>query len=615
MRRFLWLVPVLAMAGGVFWLKPGDAQQAIPNYDQEPNKLIDRKLVEPNPGDPQWLVDGKFYDVGRNPEPKPGQGGPPSGSTPTEWGDYRFRVTHIKFDYSPDVGPGDEPGEGLEIQYRHSSGPGNQLAHILDDRVKGEWIYKWSDDPDKGRHEPALYACKESVKVKVRIECANPIASAEIGAKQVTPSSGQRPDWRDVNRTRVDFIETAPGSNRWVSKGPLNDPSDPSQGFSEYVDMSLSAPIRDDINKTQCIWQWYVDGTSAAGNPPGTPRYAKDVCKNNMEGWEINRSEGYEVVTNPDDGTTTEVEVPHTFYTVLGKPNNPYYRIPDGPLTTAFPWVTALEFAIVTDVKLAGIKKSASVINSQTGEVAEVGAADKIANFCYKDYGLSYSHRGDGPMWVDASSLGQRAHYFFNFTSFINSGGNRVVICFDQACSVATLIDLTCGVDATVHWLPEFGYVNKTGFVGGQECNNPFWEKAGFVTDKIVPEDDTMWRVDAGGLVKRSAFACHCWCEANRGTVYDATVGKLGASAAALIVAGRTAYRAQVCDVSQTNPPWRDDERVPLKRNGWNPTSPPEPWLVAGYQDANYAIDVDDEGDAVTHANFARIKTKDIEIG
>ncbi len=211
MRRFTGLCygAVLAMAVGVLGFSPDRVGAVPPPYDADDNKLIDQKLGKITQGDPQWLVDGKFYNVGRNPDPLPG-------NPQTDWGDYRFRVTHIKFDYSKDIGMVDEPGEGLELQYDRGSGRGFELDHIQDQRGKGEWIYRWADDPDKGRHEPALYACKEAVKIKVRIECADPIASAEVGAKQVPLARGQVLAWRDVNRTRVEFMQKIPGQVKGI---------------------------------------------------------------------------------------------------------------------------------------------------------------------------------------------------------------------------------------------------------------------------------------------------------------------------------------------------------------------------------------------------------------
>lgn len=220
------------------------AQAAPPPYDSDDNKLIDRKLAQVFSGDSDYIKDGRFYDVGRNPDP--------TGQLPlTDYGDYRFRVTHIKFDLSPDIGPDDVPGEALELQYNHS----RTLKHIDEARAKGEWIYKWvTTERHAGRNEPALYVCKEQAKIHVRVECAAPVSSAEIGAKEVDTGAGAQ--WVDVKPKVVEF-QDLPGhvGKVWVSKGPPNDPNNPAAGFSEYVTLDLAAPIKDSINKSECIWQ------------------------------------------------------------------------------------------------------------------------------------------------------------------------------------------------------------------------------------------------------------------------------------------------------------------------------------------------------------------------
>ena len=397
----------------------GQQPPAPISYDQDGNKLIDRKAAEIHLGDPKWLVDGRFYDVGRNPDPMPGNG-------QTDYGDYRCRITHIKFDISPDVGAGDVPGEGLQLD----SSWKRESKHVGDGRAKGEWIYKWADDPAAGRHEPALYACKETIQIQVRIECANAIASAHVGAKEVVVP-GEKPQWRDVAKTHVEFKEKIKGK-LWVSKGPPLDPNDPTAGHSEYVTMQLERPIRNDINRSLCTWQWYVDGTSSAGTPPGTPRFAKDVCKNKLEGWEINRSEGYDQQTD-DKGNTIDVLVPHTFYTVLGKPTDPWYRVfvaTPNQLFKAFPWVEAMEFAIVQRVRLAGVVDSDQ-------------AANGVADFCYARYGQTYDHVEGRAAWVSmGGKCGEIPVYDYEFRKYVEIGANREINCYDQACAVTTLIAL-----------------------------------------------------------------------------------------------------------------------------------------------------------------------------
>jgi hypothetical protein len=171
------------------------AQGAPPPYDSDNNKLIDQKLAPVFTADSDYVKNGRFYDMGRNPDPMPGYAA-------CEYGDYRFRVTHIKFDLSADVGTGDVTGEGLEVWKTHTL----KLEHVNEGRTKGEWIYKWvTSEPDAGRNEPALYACQETCKIMVRIEASSsaPVASAQVGAKQLAMAGGT--EWVDVQPKLVSF--------------------------------------------------------------------------------------------------------------------------------------------------------------------------------------------------------------------------------------------------------------------------------------------------------------------------------------------------------------------------------------------------------------------------
>lgn len=608
MRRTYWRSGLLSLVSLVcaFALVTTDkstaGQAAPPPYDADGNRLIDRQVAQTHQGDPDYIKDGKFYDVGRNPDPKPG-------FQQTTSGDYRFRVTHIKFDISSDDGPADVPGEGLELWYHGSWG--GRLDHLKDGRSRGEWVYRWatSEGSVAGRNEPALYACKDAVKVMARIESASQVASAHIGAKQVV-AQGQGAQWVDVKAKKVEFQESARHPNQvWVSKGAPNSPDDPTQGFSEYVELHLAAPIKDSINKSECIWQWYVDRILTLGGQPGDEWVAGTVCNGTMDGWEINRSEGYRETLDAD-GNVIFNPVPHTFYTVLGKPASPFYRPMSSGSNAALeiPFVTALDFAIVTEVKLAG-------------EASSINARERIARFCFAEYGLHYDHEGGAARFLDSAtmgSMGSRDLYWFDFQSFLLRGRGAKVNCVDQACAVATLMDLVSGVDAEVEWLPEFGYVSPSNFVGNAappRCNNPFFEDGAFVSTPLVGDDDTRWRMDDAGKMKRSLFSFHTWVNAG-GLIYDATVGpQQDASAQPVpeiptLVADHASYRTARCDVSSTGPIWRDDERVPQARSeNYGAISPAVPWLESGYDDEGTVYEI-----KVQHADFLRRSTKSLNL-
>lgn len=242
---------------------------------------------------------------------------------------------------------------------------------MTDAKAKGEWIYKYATfDPDAGRNEPALYVTGKACKVQVRIECAAAVHHAYVGAKELRdPYWGSTPNdqfprkWLDVERTRVDFREKLPGAV-WVSQGPqIGSDKNGNPIYSEYVDLPLAGDTRADINRSDIIWQWYVTGVSA------TPIWmdewwAHNVSLTGTDGWAINKSGKYENVTIIDPrGNPQKVEMvfPHRFYTILERSQYPWYDALDASNLEGYagnrkPWITALEFAIVTPgrVTLAG---------------------------------------------------------------------------------------------------------------------------------------------------------------------------------------------------------------------------------------------------------------------
>ena len=255
------------------------------------DNLIGQKIAQLFSADPNpYVTGGRFYDVGRNPAPN-------TGYARSDYGDYRFRVTHIKFDWKANQSsvtlPDGTTGTATsydEAQTMMDSWSMN-LAHVEDSKAKGEWIYKYANfDSAAGRSEPALYVTGRAVSVQVRVECAAPLVYACIGAKELrapqpagTPNASFPTNWRDVIKSRVDFVEKMPGQ-LWVSKGVQSGTD--KQGnpvFSEYVELPLSANTRADVNRSDIIWQWYADQV----NPTGlaTDEWtAATVCAGNLDG-------------------------------------------------------------------------------------------------------------------------------------------------------------------------------------------------------------------------------------------------------------------------------------------------------------------------------------------
>lgn len=189
---FLFIATIcLGFTGGF----PANGQAAPPPslpHDTNCDSLIDKKVARTDRlVDDPIVVDGRFYDVGRNPDPV--------GTLPkTDYGDFRFRVSHIKFDWKDNVGtgPAGQPiptfDEGFNLRRDNTAGDLGKYEHRIDQKSRGEWIYQFytPDGAHAGRNEPALYAAgKKGVNLKVRVECANPVNYAWVG------------DWRTSSTT------------------------------------------------------------------------------------------------------------------------------------------------------------------------------------------------------------------------------------------------------------------------------------------------------------------------------------------------------------------------------------------------------------------------------
>lgn len=580
-------------------------------YDPWNDKLIGQKMAQLFGGDPNpYVTGGAFYDVGRNPTPK-------RGFPQTSYGDYRFRVTHIKFDWKNNQTTVTDPitgatttatsyDEAQTIQYAYS----NQLAHVSDGKAKGEWIYKYNTfDADAGRSEPALYVTSKAVKVQVRVECAAPLHYAYIGAKELrdpqphgTPNGSYPTKWRDVTKTKVDFVEKISGQV-WVSKGAQTG-TDP-QGnpiYSEYVELPLSANTKAEVDRSDIIWQWYADKVSATGLAQDEWT-AATVSTGGEDGWETNKSGEYVTQTIIDalgDPQTVEVVLPHRFYTVLDRPKYPWYDAADQSDQEAYggnrkPWVVALDFAIADAGKV-----------ELRGETMLSSVAAKVTNFCYKGYSLEYSHIGAPAGYVycggNAITAFATVHVFvFLFSNWlVGFPYTKSINCHDQALAVTTLTALIGG-DANYTTMEPFGYVTPSDFVGtnprGDNCNNPFFEIAGvFVVDGLVGADDTCWRTTALNERKRSIFNVHAWMEMSN-LVFDATAGAANSNSPRMGIS-RAAFKTAAIDLSHTAvAPWEDNEEMaakldasgrfiaPAKNPGPPPTDDPDPNYKNGDMD------------------------------
>jgi hypothetical protein len=568
-----------------FASNPVDILAADPPYVPPPpagyvtwdDNLIPQKLGQIFSADPDpYVKQGRFYDVGRNPAPI----SPPAAVQPTDYGDWRFRVTHIKFDWKPNGDTGYDEAQTMMFD------KGENLDHVEDGKVKGEWIYKYANfDKAAGRSEPALYVAGKDAVVQVRIESANPVKYAYVGAKELrapylsggTPSAAS---WLDVKKTAVPFRETSPGSDIWVSYSRVqvgdDEDGNPIYEESEYVNLELDGTIKSVVDRSDIVWQWYVDQVNntnelAQANPINEWTAAV-VCLGTKDGWAINKSGEYATQELVDDeGNTTEVEVvlPHRFYTILDKSKYPWYDQVDGSNAEGQqgnqkPWAKALDFAIVDagKIELRGY-----------GSISAV--AERVAEFFYADFGLFYAHNGGVAKWVYTAGHTSVPIYapvsvFEFYLSECLAGVNSKVNCHDLALAVATLTALIGG-EAKYTSMEPFGYVNPSDFIGteprGNNCDNPFFDIVGvYASDGNVGDDDTIWRFGPAPalLRKRSLFSVHAWMELSN-LVYDATAGAAGSGSPRTGLT-RANFKTAAIDLSHTAVnPWEDNEEMAVE--------------------------------------------------
>lgn len=553
------------------------------------DNLIGQKLAQIFPGDPDpYVTEGRFYDVGRKPDPV----SPPA----TDYGDYRFRVTHIKFDWKKnDITPVNDDGSLGTPTFSYDEAQtmmysaGSDLDHVKDDKVKGEWIYKYATfDDDKGRSEPALYVADKRATIKVRIECAAPVKYAYVGAKELRapyPQGGQPADaqWLDVKKTPVAFTPLIVDPNTGATLVAVSTAQEqvgtdadgnPIYQTTEYVELPLDGTIKSKVDRSDIIWQWYVDRINPV-NPITAPVIANEwtaavVCKGKKDGWAINKSGEYSTIeiTN-DDGETQEFDnvLPHRFYTILDRSKYPWYDADDGSDQEGKngerkPWANALDFAIVEAgrIELRGFSSIPTV-------------ATRVTEFFYRDFGLNYAHDGSAAIWVyDASqnaiSVWVSVAVFEFHLGWCMTGVNQTVNCHDQALATATFTALIGG-EAKYTTMEPFGYVTPSDFVGasypeGNDCNNPFFNIVGtFPSTGKVDDDDTIWRIGPAPalLRKRSLFKVHAWMEMSS-LVYDATMGAANSNDPRVGMT-RADFKTAAIDLSHTAVnPWEDNEEM-----------------------------------------------------
>ncbi|MBX3458614.1 MAG: hypothetical protein KF696_01465 [Planctomycetes bacterium] len=401
-------------------------------------------------------------------------------------GDHTFRITHIKFDHKgPDANDAMLPTDGLNIRRDAAS----DLQHLGNGQGEGEWIRS-------SRNEEACYISSKAVTIKVRIECDDYVRTARSHATQLgfdpTLPPSLKP-WTEVTDTLVNFKESAPGSGLWVSFN-----NSPGVTDVEYVEFPLDGLTKSKIGKWRCTWQWKVkdvDSTTPAEPPDPNPQQ-------------------YDV---EDTG-------PHTFYTVLDTPFEPWYS--GGDVTD--PWIKALDFCIV-ELFPAGIR----YLDVAAAQITDAIWLRAIPRYDHDQSQLQSRYvpdvsRLNPPLTVIPGEAESTLQLKFMLTDFIH-GDHRLGDCFDLAAAVQTCANLM-GVRGRFARLGAFGYINPVEFIAplswlDGKKNNPFHDRPGNSPIPLTGLDYLYEDVNpVDGLFDRSYFIIHTYVVYG-GKALDATVG------------------------------------------------------------------------------------------
>lgn len=423
-------------------------------------------------------------------------------------GDHTFRVTHIKFDH---VGADRNPTDGLNIRRDRA----NDLQHRGNGRGEGEWI--------RGgvRNEEALYIAGKNVTIKVRIECDNYVKSARFWAVEALPQPPlppQAPAWLNVSETVVNFVEVKPGT-LWRSN-------------PEYVEFSLGGATKDHVDESVCTWQWHVKDidSSAPSDPP-------DPNPNQFE---------------------VENSGPHTFYTVLEVPFEPWYT---GSERT-HPWVTALAFGI-NYLGVRGYSATTAVLQHVTYTIWDRGlpAYDHDQgpplNLHSRYVPDTYPRPLPNPRSVVTGEADSQWELAFNLTDYINVAYTEGD-CLDLAAGVQTCANLF-GARGRFYSYAALGYILPQEFAsiappGANVVNNPFYLRNQDPTDPskvygmalVVPDHLYEDANPVDGFYDRSFFAKHTYVllGGTGGVVFDSTMGPYDGNLS------HAAYIAAIVDTS-----------------------------------------------------------------
>lgn len=361
----------------------------------------------------------------------------------------------------------DEPNIGLDnvcvivkrIEFNHKDGitgdaydirknATTELAHS-DPGKGGEWTYG-------GRREEVLYhAGQTSVTVKVQFQATDP---QDLGL--TFPFSVKIKALPYLGKM-CNLTEQTITFNSWTS---------PWYEFTcEKDPYEWDANADKDISKTNGWWEWRVKNT--------------DGTDERRMHW-----------TN------------HKVFCILEAGIQTPWKQDD---SVKEPWVSALEFAVVT----AGT----------SGKKTPPTAISQVTTYCHGSHGLTYENKSGAPAYMG----GGWTTAFFDATKYMTKGNGNKVNCHDQVLAVDTFAGLV-GVPTTWYYINKLGYSATTQIVGGYNMNNPFnagtFTGTPFDVAAVVGTDALRVDADTDGDIDRSYFGNHGIADYSS-KVYDACVG------------------------------------------------------------------------------------------
>lgn len=321
-----------------------------------------------------------------------------------------IEITHIKFNHTPPKKTNDlgieNTTDGLYMRSSYKS-PLKHRNHLS----KGEWI-------KNNRNEPALYVAKVTPTIKVRLKISPPqnqkvitvfalrknfikLSPIQIGPFNILIPVTNELDIPNVNPGFVSF------DARGISIG--NDKS-------EYVEFSLSGPMRNTIAKTIISYEWF-----------------------------------FNLKENSDDPAIFEKTGPHTFYTVHDRPQAPW----NNNDKRQKPWINALEFSI---------NKAKTRFRTNTNDIAQ-----RVTLFIYREYDLKYDIKKGRSRFLIPNKDGKK---ILSYTKIINNQLGKTVNCDDVSltlCATASIL----GLPADYTDISNFGYLKRGSLIGfKQEINS-----------------------------------------------------------------------------------------------------------------------------------------------